>query len=83
MSPLDGVNGVRRNLLARIMTLVGAIMAPRRTYIEPSIAFNATISFEVVVMALLGGAHRKSRVVAIWIVATSNRSPHHSATAKQ
>jgi branched-chain amino acid transport system permease protein len=43
---------------AVFMTLVGAIMAPRWTYIEPSIAFNATISFEVVVMALLGGAHR-------------------------
>jgi branched-chain amino acid transport system permease protein len=43
---------------AAFMTLVGAIMAPRWTYIEPSIAFNATISFEVVIMALLGGAHR-------------------------
>jgi branched-chain amino acid transport system permease protein len=43
---------------AGFMTLVGAIMAPRWTYIEPSIAFNATISFEVVIMALLGGAHR-------------------------
>jgi branched-chain amino acid transport system permease protein len=43
---------------ATAMTLVGAIMAPRWTYIEPSIAFNATISFQVVVMALLGGAHR-------------------------
>ena len=43
---------------AVFMTLVGAIMAPRWTYIEPSIAFNATISFEVVIMALLGGAHR-------------------------
>jgi branched-chain amino acid transport system permease protein len=43
---------------AIFMTLVGAIMAPRWTYIEPSIAFNATISFEVVIMALLGGAHR-------------------------
>jgi len=40
VSPLDGVNGVRRNLLARIMTLVGAIMAPRWTYIEPSFAFK-------------------------------------------
>jgi branched-chain amino acid transport system permease protein len=40
------------------MTLVGAVMAPRWTYIEPSIAFNATISFEVVIMALLGGVHR-------------------------
>jgi branched-chain amino acid transport system permease protein len=43
---------------AIFVTLVGAIMAPRWTYIEPSIAFNATISFEVVIMALLGGAHR-------------------------
>jgi branched-chain amino acid transport system permease protein len=45
-------------LTATFMTLVGAIMSPRWTYIEPSIAFNATISFEVVIMALLGGAHR-------------------------
>jgi branched-chain amino acid transport system permease protein len=43
---------------AVFMTLVGAIMSPRWTYIEPSIAFNATISFQVVIMALLGGAHR-------------------------
>ncbi len=43
---------------ATIMTIVGAIMAPRWTYIEPSIAFNAMISFQVLIMALLGGAHR-------------------------
>ncbi len=43
---------------ATIMTLAGAIMAPRWTYIEPSIAFNAMISFQVLIMALLGGAHR-------------------------
>ena len=43
---------------AVFMTLVGAIMSPRWTYIEPSIAFNATISFQVVIMALLGGARR-------------------------
>ena len=43
---------------AVFMTLVGAIMAPRWTYIEPSIAFNPMISFQVVIMALLGGAHR-------------------------
>ena len=40
------------------MTLVGAIMAPRWTYIDPAIAFNPMISFQVVIMALLGGAHR-------------------------
>jgi len=43
---------------ATIISLVGAIMSPRWTYIEPSIAFNPTISFQVVVMSLLGGAQR-------------------------
>lgn len=43
---------------ATIISLTGAVMSPRWTYIEPSIAFNPTISFEVVVMSLLGGAHR-------------------------
>ncbi|GGE11522.1 amino acid/amide ABC transporter membrane protein 2, HAAT family [Gemmobacter megaterium] len=41
-----------------IMSLAGAIMAPRWTYIDPAIAFNATLSFQVVIMALLGGMHR-------------------------
>jgi branched-chain amino acid transport system permease protein len=40
---------------AMFMSVVGAIVAPRWTYIEPSIAFNSLISFQVVVMALLGG----------------------------
>ncbi len=39
-----------------IMALAGAIMAPRWTYIDPMIAFNPMISFQVVIMALLGGA---------------------------
>jgi branched-chain amino acid transport system permease protein len=38
--------------------MVGAVMAPRYTYIEPSIAFTAELSFQVVIMALLGGVHR-------------------------
>lgn len=38
-----------------VMAVVGAVVAPRWTYIEPSIAFNAAVSFQVVVMALLGG----------------------------
>jgi len=37
---------------------VGAIMAPRLSYIEPSIAFTSELSFQVVIMALLGGVHR-------------------------
>ncbi|MGK6316351.1 branched-chain amino acid ABC transporter permease [Neorhizobium sp. DT-125] len=41
-----------------IITLVGAIQAPRWTYVEPVIAFNPTISFLTLIMALLGGAHR-------------------------
>jgi branched-chain amino acid transport system permease protein len=45
-------------ITATLMTITGAIMAPRWTYIEPSIAFNAMISFQVLIMALLGGAHR-------------------------
>lgn len=40
---------------AAFMTLVGAVMAPRWTYIEPAIVFNANISFQVLIMALLGG----------------------------
>ena len=56
MSPLAKV--ALFTISATVMTLVGAIMSPRWTYIEPSIAFNATISFQVVIMALLGGAHR-------------------------
>ncbi|MFN8892138.1 MAG: ABC transporter permease subunit, partial [Betaproteobacteria bacterium] len=35
--------------------LAGALAAPRWTYIDPSIAVNAQISFQVVIMALLGG----------------------------
>lgn len=38
--------------------VVGAVMAPRFTYIEPAIAFSAELSFQVVIMALLGGVHR-------------------------
>lgn len=38
--------------------MVGAVMAPRFTYIEPSLVFTPELSFQVVIMALLGGAHR-------------------------
>jgi branched-chain amino acid transport system permease protein len=37
---------------------VGAVMAPRFTYIEPSLAFTPELSFQVVIMALLGGVRR-------------------------
>ncbi len=38
--------------------VVGAVMAPRLSYIEPSMAFAPDLSFQVVIMALLGGVHR-------------------------
>ncbi len=40
---------------AAIPGMVGAIMALRRSYIDPYTAFSPTISFQVIVMALLGG----------------------------
>jgi branched-chain amino acid transport system permease protein len=43
---------------AAFMTLTGAVMAPRWTYIDPAIAFNPLISFQVVIMALFGGPGR-------------------------
>lgn len=41
-----------------VASVTGAIMAPRFTYIEPSMAFAPDLSFQVVIMALLGGVHR-------------------------
>ena len=41
------------------MTMVGAIMAPRFGYLTPNFAFNPMISFQVVIMALLGGMQRQ------------------------
>jgi branched-chain amino acid transport system permease protein len=40
---------------AVFMSVTGAIMAPRWSYIDPNIAFNPVLSFQVVTMALLGG----------------------------
>jgi branched-chain amino acid transport system permease protein len=58
-----GIDTTRAKLMlfavsAAFMTLTGAIMAPRWTYLDPTIAFNPVISFQVLIMALLGGAHR-------------------------
>jgi branched-chain amino acid transport system permease protein len=57
----SGINATRVKLgvfmlSAMFMSVTGAVMAPRWTYIDPSIAFNPMISFQVVIMALLGGA---------------------------
>ena len=41
-----------------IAAITGAILAPRWTYIEPTMAFSPMLSFLVVITALIGGAHR-------------------------
>lgn len=56
-----GMDATRAKLVlfavsAGFMTVTGAVMAPRWTYIDPAIAFNPVLSFEVVIMALFGGA---------------------------
>jgi len=38
-----------------VAAVTGAILAPRYIYIEPSLAFTPMLSFQVVIMALLGG----------------------------
>lgn len=55
---IAGVKLALFSISAVIITLVGAIQAPRWTYIEPSMVFNPTISFLALIMALLGGADR-------------------------
>ncbi len=62
-----------------VMTLVGAILAPRWSYIDPTIAFNPNISFLTVVMALLGGA-RKYWGPVLGVVPLTLLSDYLSAT---
>jgi branched-chain amino acid transport system permease protein len=38
--------------------ITGALVAPRWSYVEPTLAFSPFISFQVVIMSLLGGVHR-------------------------
>jgi branched-chain amino acid transport system permease protein len=70
-------------LSAMFMALTGAIMAPRWTYIDPSIAFDPLISFQVLIMALLGGGGRlwapAAGVVPMLLVSEflSTRFPDH------
>ncbi|MBI2160318.1 MAG: aldehyde dehydrogenase family protein [Candidatus Rokubacteria bacterium] len=53
-----GVKIVVFVLSAALMGATGAAIAPRWTYIDPHIAFNPLISFQVIIMALLGGVGR-------------------------
>jgi len=43
---------------AMFITLSGAVMAPRFGFINPNFAFNPLVSFQVVIMAILGGLQR-------------------------
>lgn len=58
-----GINSARAKIVLFVISctfaaITGALVAPRYSYVEPSIAFSAFLTFEVVIMALLGGVHR-------------------------
>jgi branched-chain amino acid transport system permease protein len=58
-----GINTARAKVILFTTTgffaaLVGVIIAPRYSYIEPNQVFSAELSFLVVIMALLGGIHK-------------------------
>ena len=58
-----GIDTVRIKVLvfaatSAVMALVGAILSLRYTYMDPNIGFNSLVSFQVLIMALLGGVGR-------------------------
>jgi branched-chain amino acid transport system permease protein len=58
-----GINTARAKVVLFIISstfasALGALIAPRWGYVEPVVAFNPFLSFQVVIMALLGGTHR-------------------------
>jgi branched-chain amino acid transport system permease protein len=59
----SGIDTVRVKVLvfaatSAVMSLVGAVLSLRYTYVDPNIAFNSLVSFQVLIMALLGGIGR-------------------------
>ena len=59
----SGLNTARAKVMLFVISstfaaITGALVAPRWSYVEPTIAFSPFISFQVVIMALLGGVHR-------------------------
>ena len=59
----SGIDTARAKILlfmlpGAVAAMVGAMLAPRYIYIEPSTAFAPILSFQVVIMALLGGTGR-------------------------
>ncbi len=58
-----GINTARAKVILFVISstftaIVGALVAPRWSYVEPGVAFSPFMSFQVVIMALLGGVHR-------------------------
>ncbi len=87
-----GINTTRVKVLcfalsASVMALVGAVLALRYPYIDASIAFNNSWSFQVLIAALLGGSGRAwgPAVGAIPLVLLSEylagSFPHHFGIA--
>ena len=58
-----GINTARAKVVLFVISstfaaIAGAVVAPRWSYVEPGVAFSPFLSFQVVIMALLGGTHR-------------------------
>jgi branched-chain amino acid transport system permease protein len=58
-----GINTARAKVVLFVISSMfasaaGALVAPRWGYVEPVVAFSPFLSFQVVIMALLGGTHR-------------------------
>ena len=58
-----GINTARAKVVLFVISstfaaIAGALVAPRWSYVEPGVAFSPFLSFQVVIMALLGGTHR-------------------------
>jgi branched-chain amino acid transport system permease protein len=59
----SGINTARTKVILFVISstfaaVTGALAAPRWSYVEPTVAFSPFLSFQVVIMALLGGVHR-------------------------
>jgi branched-chain amino acid transport system permease protein len=59
----SGINTARAKILLFVVSsafasITGALVSPRWSYIEPTLAFSPFISFTVVIMALFGGVNR-------------------------
>jgi len=59
----SGINTARAKVTLFVISsmfaaVMGALVAPRWSYVEPTVAFSPFLSFQVVIMALLGGVHR-------------------------